>query len=228
MLIKNWMSQPVVTIGPDVSMQGAKELMENHDIRTLPVVDSKKMIGILSDGDLKSASASNATCLDIYELNYLLRKIRIATIMTRDPVSIRANMTLAEAAEIFLSERISVLPVMDNQVQLVGIISPSDLSRAFLSLMAHDEQGFEIAVQVEDRPGITVEIAACIRKAHGRIASLISTEKTVPQGFRQIYLRLYGLDRRELIKLSMSLGDIGILLYIVDHTHHRRNIFAAA
>jgi acetoin utilization protein AcuB len=228
MLIKNWMSYPVVSIEPDISMQGAKELMEHHGIHSLPVNRSGKLIGILTDGDLKKASASDATSLDVHELGYLLRKIKIATIMTRDPISIQPDRTLAEAAEIFLDRMVAVLPVMDGDNQLVGIISRSDLSRAFLSLTAYNRQGIQIGIKVVDRPGIAMDIAGCVRSAGGRIASLISTDSHSPHGYRQVYLRIYALDRRQLVKLSMKLGDMGVLMYVVDHKHKKRNVFAAA
>jgi acetoin utilization protein AcuB len=228
MLIQNWMSRPVVTIGLDASMQMAKDLLAKHDIHAVPVVQKEKVVGLLTDGDLKRASASDATSLDIYELGYLLQRIKVAEIMTPNPKLIQSNRTLAEAADIFLRQKAIVLPVLDGDARLVGIISPSDLSRAFLSLTAYDRKGIQIGVQVEDRPGVAMDIAGCVRTAGGRIASLISTDTRVPHGHRQVYLRIYHLDHRKLADLATAIGKMGILLYMVDHENNYREIFAAA
>lgn len=228
MLIKNWMSSPVVTIVPGANMPMAQKLMKKHNIHSLPVIKDDKLVGILTDRDLKKASASDATTLDVYELAYLLQKIKVEQIMTTDPVTIHANMTLAEAADTFLHDNVSILPVMNEKNKLVGIISPSDLSRAFLVLTAYDRKGIQLGLQVEDRPGIAIEIADCIRNLGGRISSLISTDNRVPDGYRQVYLRIYGLDHWKLDGLVTKLREMGILLYIVDHIGNHREIFAVA
>lgn len=228
MLIQNWMSRPVVTIEPGANMPMAQKLMEKHNIHSLPVIQDDKLVGILTDRELKKASASDATTLDVYELAYLLQRIKVAQIMTVDPITIHTNMTLAEAADTFLRDNVSILPVMNEENQLVGIISPSDLSRAFLALTAYDRQGIQFGLQVEDRPGIAIDIAECIRNTGGRIASLISTDNRVPDGYRQVYLRIYGLDPWKLGDLIAEIRKMGHLLYIVDHIGNHREIFAAA
>lgn len=226
MLIQKWMSCPVVTIEPDANMPMAHKLMEKHNIHGLPVLKDDKLVGLLTDRELKKASASDATSLDVYELAYLLERIKVAQIMIADPVTIHTNMTLAEAADIFLRDKVSTLPVMNKENKLVGIISPSDLSRAFLVVTAYDRQGIQFGLQVEDRPGIAIDIAECIRNAGGRIASLISTDNRVPDGYRQVYLRIYGLNHQKLGDLVAEIRKKGHLLYIVDHVGNHREIFA--
>ncbi len=228
MLIQNWMSSPVVTIEPGANMTMAQKLMEKHNIHSLPVLKKDKLVGILTDRERKKASASDATSLDVYELAYLLERIKVSQIMIADPITIHTNMTLAEAADIFLRDNVSILPVMNEEKQLVGIISPSDLSRAFLALTAYDRQGIQFGLQVKDRPGIAIAIAECIRNAGGRIASLISTDNRVPDGYRQVYLRIYGLDHWKLGELIAEIRKMGHLLYVVDHIGIQREIFATA
>lgn len=228
MLIQNWMSSPVVTIEPGANMPMAHKLMEKYNIHSLPVIQDDKLVGILTDRELKKASASDATSLDVYELAYLLQRVKVAQIMISDPITIHTNMTLAEAADTFLHEKVFILPVMNEENQLVGIISPSDLSRAFLALTAYDRQGIQFGLQVEDQPGIAIAIAECIRSVGGRIASLISTDNHVPDGYRQVYLRIYGLDHWKLGDLIAKIRKMGHLLYIVDHIANHREIFAAA
>ena len=168
MLIQNWMSRPVVTIDAGASMPMARDLLKQHNIHCLPVMKKNKLVGILTDSDLKRASASDATSLDVYELAYLLQKIRINQIMTPNPTTIPFDYTLAEAADVFLKNNVSALPVMKGQDQMVGIITPSDISRSFLCLTAAGRQGIQIGVQVEDQAGIVMSLVDIIRSAGGQ------------------------------------------------------------
>jgi acetoin utilization protein AcuB len=105
MLIRYWMSKPVVTVDKKDSMQQASRLMKENHIRLLPVIDGEKLCGIISDRDLKRASASDATSLDVHELLYLLSKIKVADIMTRKVVVVHQNWTVEEAADVMLERK---------------------------------------------------------------------------------------------------------------------------
>ena len=100
MLIRYWMNKPAITVEKKDSMQRAATLMKENHIRLLPVVDKSKLCGILSDRDLKRASASDATSLDVRELLYLISKIKVADIMTRDVVTVHQDWTVEEAADL--------------------------------------------------------------------------------------------------------------------------------
>lgn len=228
MLIQNLMSSPVVTIEPGANMPKAHQLMEKHNIHSLPVIKKDKLVGILTDRELKKASASDATSLNVYELHYILQRIKVAQIMISNPVTIHTDTTLAEAADTFLRQKVFALPVMNEKNQLVGIISPSDLSRALLALTAHDRQGIQFGLQVKDQPGIAIALAECIRNVGGRIASLSSTDNHAPDGYLQVYVRIYGLDHWKLGDLIAKIRKMGHLLYIVDSMGDHRDIFEAA
>ena len=228
MLIQNWMSRPVVTIGPTTSMQGATDMMAAHRIHALPVVRGDQLVGILTDGDLKKASASDATSLDIHELRYLLEKIKVSSLMTPRPKSIRSNRTLAEAADLFLLERLSALPILDHRERLVGILTPSDVARAFLALIAHDRRGVEIGLAVEDRPGAAMAVVEIVRTSGGRLASLISTTSRAPLGSRHVYCRIYALAPNRFSGMLRELRFLGDLLYVVDHKSNHRDILEPA
>ena len=107
MLIRYWMNKPVITIEKKDPMQRAVTLMKENHIRLLPVVDKGKLCGILSDRDLKRATASDATSLDVHELLYLISKIKIADIMTRDVITVHQDSTMEEAADLMLERKIS-------------------------------------------------------------------------------------------------------------------------
>ena len=105
MLVRNWMSKPVITIDSNDSMQEAMKVMKQHQIPMLPVMKKGKLVGIVTDRDLKRASASDATTLEVHELLFLISKIKVKDIMTKDPVTIPVDYTVEEATEILLEEQ---------------------------------------------------------------------------------------------------------------------------
>jgi acetoin utilization protein AcuB len=100
MLVKNWMSKPVVTIDVNSSMQDASHLLKKHHIRMIPVLHHEKLVGIITDRDLKRSSASDATSLDKHELLYLLSKVTAKEIMTKNPICVTPDYTIEETARI--------------------------------------------------------------------------------------------------------------------------------
>ncbi len=88
MLVSNWMSKNVVTVDVEDSMHDAVKLMKENEIRMLPVLKKGKLVGIITDRDLKRSAASDATMLDVHELLYLVSKIKVRNIMTKDPITV--------------------------------------------------------------------------------------------------------------------------------------------
>jgi len=130
-LVKDWMSQDVITIDGDACcLPEAHRLMADNKIRRLPVVDKHgRLVGIVTRGDVRGAEPSQATSLSIWELNYLLANLKIADIMTPNPVTVSENSTIGEAANLMLEHKVSGLPVVNGARQLVGIITESDIFR---------------------------------------------------------------------------------------------------
>ncbi len=94
MLVENWMSKDVITVDVDDSMQDATRLLKEHNIRGLPVMEKGKLVGVVTDRDLKKASASDATTLEIHELLYMISRIKVKEIMTKNPITIPAGFHL--------------------------------------------------------------------------------------------------------------------------------------
>jgi acetoin utilization protein AcuB len=128
-LVKDWMTRNVVTITPDTTLPEAHRLMIEKRIRRLPVLENDRLVGVVTLGDVRGAEPSGATSLSIWELNYLLSKLKIEEIMTRNLVKISPNATIGQAAEMMLEHRVSGLPVVDEKRKLVGIITESDIFR---------------------------------------------------------------------------------------------------
>lgn len=128
-LVKDCMTAKVVSIAPDASLPEAHNLMRDNNIRRLPVTDRGRLIGIISMTDVHEAGPSDATSLSVWELNYILAKTQVREIMTRDPKTIKADAGMSEAARLMLEHKIGALPVVDNNNQIIGLISESDIFR---------------------------------------------------------------------------------------------------
>lgn len=151
MQIEKWMNQEVVTVSPGDSFRTAMTLIRQKGIRHLPVVDGKRLVGIVTDRDLRQASPSAATSLSIHELHYLLEKLTVQHIMTSQVVTVRPEQTVEEAAMLLLGHRIGGLPVVRDG-ELVGIITESDILQAFLQLRGKGPLDITASVvQIEDR-----------------------------------------------------------------------------
>jgi len=225
MLVKKWMSKEVISVDPDDSMQQAVNLMKEHDIRLLPVMKGPKLVGVLSDGDLKKASAPSAVALDVQEVLYHTYKTKIRDIMTADPVTIPVDQTVDEAAQVLLKNRIAGAPAIDHRGAVSGMITRSDIFRAFIALTAMGTRGIQFAFHVKDRLGAVKELTDIIRTYGGRTASVLSSYENAPPGHRNVYIRTFNLDRSKLGQMVSELKEKATMLYMVDHRENRREIY---
>lgn len=225
MLVREWMSKEVITIDADETMQRAIGLLKEHYIRMLPVMKNKKLVGIITDRDLKRASASDATSLEIHELLFLIGKIKLKDIMTPKPITVPWDFTVEEAAEVLLKNKISGTPVTGPQGDVIGIITKSDIFKVFISLAGIGKRGIQMAIQIEDRAGSMNGITRAVRDLGGRMVSILTSYEKVPDGFRNVYIRFFDLDRSVLETLKENISEISKLLYIVDHRENKRDIF---
>jgi acetoin utilization protein AcuB len=129
--VREMMTESPVTVTPNTSIAEAQQLMQQHRIRHLPVLEHGHVVGILSDRDLRLARPSPATSLAVYEINYLLSQLTVAEVMTRFVITIAPERTVVEAVRLVLGQKIGALPVVEHG-QLVGILTRTDLLRAFL------------------------------------------------------------------------------------------------
>jgi acetoin utilization protein AcuB len=219
------MSKNVITIGEDDSMQDALRLMKQHNIRLLPVLKNGKLTGVLTDRDLKRASASDATTLDVHELLYLVSKIKVKNIMAKNPIYVGPELTVEETAEVLLNNKISGAPVVDDKGKVVGVITQSDLFRVLIALTGIGKRGIQFAFRLEDRPGSIKEVADIIRNYGGRMVSILTSYHNVDEGHRKVYIRMHSIDRSKMQALREDLRNAATLLYIVDHRENKREIF---
>ena len=137
-LVRDWMTANPVTIGTKTSLHDAHALMKEKRVRRLLVVEDDRLVGIVTLGDVREAEPSSATSLSIFELHYLLAKLTIDEIMTKDPLTVAADAIIRDAAKLMMDQKIGGLPVVDGSA-LVGIITESDIFRVLVQWLDNAE-----------------------------------------------------------------------------------------
>jgi acetoin utilization protein AcuB len=166
MLVGERMSYPVVTVSPDMPINEALARMKREHIRRTPVVKDGKLIGIVSNEDLLNASPSPATSLSIWEMNYLLSKITVKDVMTKDVLTVSQDTPIEEAARIMADNKIGGLPVMRGE-EVIGIITETDLFKLFLELMGARETALRVTVLMENKSGQLARLTQSVSSMGG-------------------------------------------------------------
>lgn len=138
MLVRDWMTRPVYTLTLKTPIAEAHKIMKDKAIRRLPVIHDGELVGIVTLGDVREASPSDATTLNIWELNYLWAQLTVERIMTTTVITLRPDESMLNAAELMFKHKISGLPVMESGA-LVGIVTESDIFRMLIRAR-HTEQ----------------------------------------------------------------------------------------
>ncbi len=215
MLVKGWMTSDVMTIDEDTSMMKASEIMRENNIRRLPVMHKGKLVGIVTDRDIKEASPSKATTLDVHELYYLLSELKIKDIMSTHVFTISPEETVEKAAVKMLEHHISGLPVVNDKGKVVGLITQWDIFKVLVSLTGVYRGGIQFAFNLEDRPGSIKEVGDLIRKHGGRMVSILTSYDMCDEGCRHVYIRIKEIPEDKLKALTEDLDKNFILLYTV-------------
>ncbi|HHY22784.1 MAG TPA: CBS domain-containing protein, partial [Clostridiaceae bacterium] len=162
MTVRSRMTSNPYTISPDATIAEALEIMRKNNIRRLPVVKNRKLVGIVTEREMQEVSPSKATTLSVFELNYLLSKTKVSTVMTRDVITVSPDSLLEEAAILLRDNRVGALPVIQDGA-VVGIITETNIFDAFIDLLGFRDSGTRISVEVEDSPGILANVANVIK-----------------------------------------------------------------
>ena len=173
MYVKDHMTGNPYTITKDVVISRAVEIMRKNHFHRLPVVDEQgKLIGLVTGGLVKEKSGANSTSLSIYELNYLLSKTQVKDIMITDVKTISQDVFVEEAAQTMLENEISVLPVVDEQNKVIGIITDKDIFQAFVELLGYRHQGTRFILGATDTPGEFAPMAKLFGDNNANLDSL--------------------------------------------------------
>ena len=172
MLVRERMSRNPYTISADAPMEEALKRMRENSFRHLPVVDkSGKLVGIVSETDLLYASPTSAASLSIYEMQYLLSRLTVGQVMTKDVITVTEDTPVEDAASIMTDHKIGGLPVLRDG-EIIGIITETDLFKLFLELLGARKKGVRLTMLVPDVKGTLSKITAAIAQQGGNIVSL--------------------------------------------------------
>lgn len=198
MLVQEWMTKEVITISPDTSMMKASRLMKDKKIRRLPVVDDdRKVVGIISDRDVKEASPSKATTLDMHELYYLLSELKVKDIMTKNPVCARENDSVEGVALTMMERGFGGMPVVGENNKLAGIITESDIFRVLVTITGVRSGGMQLAFELPNQRNTLRPILDALRERGGTVISVLTSMESDEAPLRRVYIRLRPLTREQ-------------------------------
>jgi acetoin utilization protein AcuB len=199
------MTKRPITISEDDSIDHGLDLMRSESVRRLPVVDKHgKLVGIVSEKDLLYASPSPATSLSIYEIPYLLSKIKMRDLMTQEVITVTEDTPLEEAARIMADHKIGGLPVMRDD-KLVGIITETDMFKIFLEMLGAREAGVRLAMLVPNEKGTLAKIATEIAELGGNIMAQGTIMGEDPTN-RELTLKVEDVAQEQLVSAMERLG----------------------
>ena len=204
MLIKERMSRHPITVTPDTSLFDALRIIRDEKIRRLPVLDSAgKLVGIISEKDLLYASPSPATTLSIYEMNYLISKIKIKELMTTRVITVEDDCPLEEAARIMVDNNISSLPVMSGGT-LVGMVTESDLFKIFIELLGARQKGLRVTILMIEGVGVLAKLTSGLAALKADILALGTFYGDEPNN-REIVFKVQGVEKEAVEALVQEL-----------------------
>jgi acetoin utilization protein AcuB len=205
MLVQEMMSLNPIVIKPETSLHDALRIMREHQVRRLPVLNGDgKLVGIVLEKDLLYASPSPATSLSVYEMNYLMSKITIGSLMTRDVITIAEDCPLEEAARIMADNQIGGLPVMRDG-KLLGMITESDLFKVFLDLLGARDWGLRVTMLVQEGRGVLARLTQAISALDADIVALSTFQGDGPSR-RKLTVKVQGLTREQMTRIVQDLG----------------------
>lgn len=174
MFVSNHMTPNPVTITSGTNIADAAHVMRKNKFRRLPVVDDGKLVGIITDRDLREVSPSAATSLSIYEINYLLAKMKVKDVMKKELVTVRADATVEEAALLMYNNKIGGIIVVNEAGAPVGIITETDIFKCFVDVMGLPQGKTRITLDMADKVGAVHEITAVFADLGINIGSMVS------------------------------------------------------
>lgn len=192
MLVVDWMTPDVVAVKPETSLLKCRNLLKEKNIRRLPVVDGdNRVVGIVSDRDVRGASPSKATTLEVHEMQYLLAELKARDIMTPRPLTVKPEATVEEAALLMLGRKIGGLPVVNDDGALVGIITDQDLFKLLVEITGVRQGGLQLNFVISDAPGAMRALFDTLRERRARILSVLTAYQ---DGKRNVSIRIRKMD----------------------------------
>ncbi len=207
MIIETIMKRNPVYVTPDMSLTEVREIMSKEGIEKIPVLDDdSNLVGIITKKDLMKADPSSATTLDMYEISYLLSKIKVKKIMTKDVLFVQDTEVIEEAARIMADKNVGCLPVMRDST-VVGMVTETDLFHAMTEMFGAWHKGVRITFELDEKPGQIAKLAQAIASNNGNIVSLITSDG-VDVKHKRCTCKTVGISIDELKKIMNEMNAI--------------------
>jgi len=201
MFVRDRMSRTPITITGDITVIDALNLMKAKSVRHLPVVNKDdRIVGMVSEKDLLYASPSPVTSLNVWEVREMLHLLTVNKVMNTKAITIDEGAPLEEAAVLMSANKISALPVT-REKSLVGIITETDLFKAFLNLLGGNRGGVRITVVVSGVKGDMAKISNAIFGCGGDIVGLGMNELEEGDNLRwEVAFKIQGASKEKLVE----------------------------
>lgn len=170
--VKEFMTKNPICVESSEKITAVVDLMKSHRIHRIPVIDQDgKLVGLITEGMIVGNN-SPATSLSIYELNYLLAKTEVKTVMEKRTISVKEEALLEEATQILLDKNIGCLPVIDVQGKVTGILTQNDIFKAFLKMLGWDNEGTRLIIKVKDEAGELGQLGSLLAQSEVDISTI--------------------------------------------------------
>lgn len=204
MFVKQRMTTNPFTVTPDQSIPDALSVMTERGVRHLPVVEGRRVVGVISRNDIAAASPSKATTLSAQEATYLISKLKVGKVMSTPPVVISPDALLEEAAVILRDGKIEMLPVVEGD-ELIGVITESDILDSFIDLLGFRDHGTRLTIEAKDEPGGLSKLTGITAAHQANIQHL-----AVHRGNLDTSVVVVGLNTRNTEAIEADLAEAGM------------------
>lgn len=204
MLVGKRMKRKPVTVTREDSLGRARELLDSMRIRHLPVVEGKRLVGIITDQDIRGASPSSTVPISNEDLSEFLGRVKVGEVMVSEVITASPFTSIEEAAKVMQERKIGCLPVLDGE-DLVGIITETDILGVLVEMMGIKEASSRIEVELPDRPGALATVAQIIKNYNINICSVLTLPSEEP-GKRVVLIRVNTINPGPLIQAIVEAG----------------------
>jgi len=194
MKVSEWMERKLITIDRKTTIQEAISLMKKHSIRHLPVIEEGRLVGLVTEGDMRQVFVAS-----------LIEELSIDDVMIKDPITVKVDAEIDDAARLIHYNKIGGLPVVDEGQRLLGIITVADIMAAFIELMGVLKSSSRIDIVLGQDPEAFEEVSRIISSKGGKIISV----GMLPQSNRKENIYFFRLKKRRIGKITDALGEAG-------------------
>lgn len=205
MIVSDYMTKSPICVATDTSVTEARAIMAREKINKLPVLDkNSNLVGIITKNDLAKAGPSAATTLDIYEMGYLLSKLKVEKVMTKKPVTVSPDEVIEEAARIMADKEIGCLPVVQDGI-LVGIITETDIFKQFVSMFGARSHGVRVTMEFPDKAGVLADFSRKVADKGGNIIAVVTDDGSNVES-KKVTVKIANLALKDVEEIVSSLN----------------------